>query len=167
MEENKQVNQWSGRTPRMIAIYAVTVILIFAIGGGFLYLVLSLSKAERDPVPPIVILVAAVAVVVALASIVNTILGVLLSEASIFHGSGRPIEMTRSLYQSFFLQSQVLLAVLVVGIIVVLLVMKILTPAEGLPIITGATGFALGREFGEKRSVSEEKPVKDAGTKPS
>ena len=64
--------------------------------------------------------------------------------------------MAQSLYESFFLQSQFLLALVVTGLIVILLLSGTLKPSEGLPVLTGAVGFALGREFKKEKTKKEE-----------
>lgn len=76
-------------------------------------------------------------------------LGSLWAARSIFPGSGMPDRMAETLLKSIVLQSQPLIAILGIGVLSSLLLSKTVTPAEGLPIISGllsaVVGFAIGR----------------------
>jgi len=143
----EEPNQWSGRTARHITIAVVGCVLpVLLLVGGLLFLLYLLPKAG-DELTPLTILFAVLTVLIALASIIYSIVGLIIANDNIFCASGKPIQMGKALYESGFLQSQTLLAILVVGVICVLMSAKLVQPSEGLPIITFATGFALGRQF--------------------
>jgi hypothetical protein len=147
----EETNQWAGRTKRHIWIVCGGIIMILALGsfsiGGLIYILCNYS----EQIPPLAILVSLVAVVLTLSSVTHSLVGLIVANDNIFCSSGKPIEMARSLYESFFLQSQTFLAILVVGIISVLLITNTIKPSEGLPIVTGAVGFALGRQFNRNK----------------
>jgi len=145
-----------GRTWRYIVVAILAFGLPIVLGAGFVWLLTVIPAGGNEPLPPLAVLIAGVAVVIALSSIVNTALGLLVANENIFPYSGEPVQMAHSLYQSFFLQSQTLLAILLLAVVSVLLVAKTIQPAEGLPIMTGATGFALGKGFTRDKGAEKE-----------
>ena len=159
-EDNKDKNvEHQERTKRQI-VAAITVcislILLLVIPCFFIYYMAN-QQAWKESIPPIAILIAIVAFIITVASCIITAMGFLFANDNIFPFSGNSVEMARTMYRSLFLQGQVLLAVLTVGVVAVLLATKIITPSEGLPIITGAVGFALGKEFGGQQIKEQEK----------
>ena len=143
----EQENQWTSRTYRLIAVAVAAVLLLCLLATvGVLFFLHLFSKAT-DQLTPLTILFAGVCFLIALASVVHSIVSLIIANDNIFCASGRPMEMAKSLYESGFLQSQTLLAILVVGVVCVLMSSKLVQPSEGLPILTFATGFALGRQF--------------------
>jgi hypothetical protein len=94
-------------------------------------------------------------------SILTTTHGLELANENIFKGSVDPKSMAYYLYQSFFLQSKTFITVLIITIISILLVIEVLKPSEGLPVITGAVGFLLGKEFTATNKGIEKKNKQD------
>ncbi len=140
-------NQWTGRTARQItaAIAGILLPLVLLVAGALL--IGYLSRKPESGLSALTMLFAGLTVLISLASIVYSIIALIIANDNIFPGSGDALGMGRALYQSGFLQSQTLLAVFVVGLICMLMSASLVKPSEGLPIITFATGFAFGRQF--------------------
>ncbi|MGA2401206.1 MAG: hypothetical protein ABSG91_05805 [Syntrophobacteraceae bacterium] len=139
--------EFIGRTTRHITVAIVAVLLpllILIASASCLFYLWPLRSTELNPMA---FLFAALTLLTALCSIVYSVISLIVANDNIFFCSGVPIPMSRSIYESSFLQSQTLLSILVVGIICVLMASKLIQPSEGLPVVTFATGFALGRQF--------------------
>lgn len=134
-------------------VFIAAVLLIGGLIGMFIYCypIICCENSEN-----LKYVIGFLSVFFMLTAIVASAIGLLIAHNHIFPGSGDPKSMANSLYQSLFLQSQTILAILLVAVITLLIVGKILTPSEGLPIITGATGFALGKTFIGKETNNKE-----------
>ena len=150
---NEQQNQWTGRTARHIALVVGVCIICLTTLAMFGFVLLVLFKLCPDRVLPIYLIIFSIIFTVGFMALIQTLIGLVIANDNIFCSSGIPQIMAQSLYESFFLQSQFLLALVVSAIVVVLLINGTLKPSEGLPVLTGAVGFALGRQF--RKSDSE------------
>lgn len=147
MDDQEKKPEFIGRTARHITVAIVGVLLPFIILIAGVVFIVYLWPMQNAELNPMTILFAALTILVALSSIVHSVISLIVANDNIFFCSGVPISMAKSLYESGFLQSQTLLSILVVGVICVLMASRLIKPSEGLPVITFATGFALGRQF--------------------
>ena len=77
---------------------------------------------------------------------------------TIFSGSGKPELMANTVSSIIKTLTQTYIAIVLIGIITILLFAKLITSAEGLPILTSLGGYVLGTTVTRIRAEKSDKP---------
>lgn len=78
-----------------------------------------------------------------------------LSGKSIYENSGSPRDMAKAVLSSIHITSQILFAIIIIGLLCVLMTEKVVEPNSVIPVIASMAGYILGKSFKDISATSE------------